>query len=233
MLNIHLEPPSEFDFSAQTTDADLVLWVLKGNESAFEMIMRRNNQRLFRTARSILSSDADAEDAVQDAYLKAWQALSTFRFEAQLSTWLTRIVRNEALGRLRRQTAPIISLDIAMKSPIPDIQRSLTESSERQPDQAAMRAQLRGVIETQIDQLPALYRTVFVLRAVEEMSSDEVAQVLEIPEATVRVRFFRARALLREGMASAIDLTLSDAFSFDGDRCDRIVKNVLDKQRAS
>lgn len=231
MLHTSAHLPSAPEFSSQTSDADLVMYALKGHEQAFVLIMRRNNQRLFRTARSILKTDADAEDAVQDAYLKAWQALENFRADAKLSTWLVRIVSNEALARLRRKTAQIIPLDAAMNSLIPEVQQSLTENADEQPEQYAMRSELRGMMEIHIDQLPDIYRTVFVLRAVEEMGFDEVAQVLDIPEATARTRFFRARSILREGLASELDLTLSDAFMFDGERCDRIVRNVAEKAK--
>ncbi|MFT0544854.1 RNA polymerase sigma factor [Allopusillimonas ginsengisoli] len=219
--------------SDQTTDTELVRRANSGDEAAFEAIMRRNNQLLFRTARSIAVNDEDAEDVVQEAYLHAWRALGSFRSDAKLSTWLVRIVVNEALGRLRRKRANVIPLDAAMKSTEPEIQASLAADDDRQPEPSAMRAQLRTIMEARIDLLPDLYRTVFMLRAVEEMSVEEVSHVLDIPEATVRTRFFRARGLLREGLASDIDVTLGDAFSFDGARCDRIVANVLAKRRAS
>jgi RNA polymerase sigma-70 factor (ECF subfamily) len=114
-----------------------------------------------------------------------------------------------------------------MDSPEPDVQAALTEAPDRGPEQAAVRAQTRRLMEARIDLLPEVFRTVFVLRAVEEMSVEDVAEALGIPEATVRTRFFRARALLRESIAQALDIALDDAFSFDGDRCDRIVAHVL------
>lgn len=189
--------------------------------------MRRHNRQLFRTARSILKSDAEAEDALQEAYLRAWRALSGFRADAKLSTWLVRIVLNEALGRLRRQGAQIIALDIAMHSTEAETQAALTADPDRQPDRLAMRAEIRRLMEARIDLLPDVFRSVFMLRAVEEMDVEEVSQALGIPAATVRTRFFRARSLLREGLASDIDMALGDAFAFDGARCDRIVAAVL------
>ena len=213
------------------TDAELVERAAKGDDSAFERIMRKNNRLLFRTARSILKSDAEAEDALQEAYLRAWRALSTFRADSKLSTWLVRIVINEALGRLRRRKgAQVIPLESVMES----FDRQPQESSEeddpnREPDRLAMRSQVRRLMEARIDLLPEAFRTVFMLRAVEELSVEEVAAALEIPEATVRTRFFRARSLLREGLSRDVDLVISDAFSFDGGRCDRIVANVLTK----
>lgn len=213
--------------SDRTPEAELVSRAANGDERAFEAIMRRHNRMLFRTARSILKNDKEAEDALQESYLRAWRALSRFRSESKLSTWLVRIVANEAFGRLRRTRAQIIPLDAAMNSFEPEIRASLTEDSNQQPETSAMRTQLRTLMEAHIDRLPDLYRTIFILRAIEEMSVEEVSQALEIPEATVRTRFFRARGLLREGLSRHIDITLSDAFSFGGERCDRIVAAVL------
>lgn len=218
-------------FSENTPEKELILHAVHGNADAFAAIMRRHNRLLFRTARSILNNDGDAEDALQEAYLKAWRALAGFRSDAKLSTWLVQVVANEALGRLRRKTAQIIPLDAVMNSLDPEIQASLTEKHDQQPERLAMRAQLRTLIEARIDLLPDLYRTVFVLRAIEEMTTQEIALALNIPEATVRTRFFRARNLLRLSLASDIDMTLDDAFSFDGERCDRIVNAVLAKGR--
>lgn len=212
-------------------DAELAGQAAAGDAMAFEAIMRRHNRLLFRTARSILKNDQEAEDALQDAYLSAWRALASFRAEARLSTWLVRIVANEALGRLRRKSAEIIPLEAAMTAPDPAIQAALTNAPHDRPESLAMRAQLRQLLEARIDLLPDAFRTVFMLRAVEELSVEEVAEMLQIPAATVRTRFFRARSLLREGLASAIDVTLADAFAFDGARCDRIVTGVLRRGR--
>ena len=216
---------------ASATDAELVERAANGDELAFERIMRKNNRLLFRTARSILKSDAEAEDALQEAYLRAWRALSTFRADSKLSTWLVRIVINEALGRLRRRkSAQVIPLESVMESFDQQTQESTEEDDpNREPDRLAMRSQVRRLMEARIDMLPEAFRTVFMLRAVEELSVEEVATALEIPEATVRTRFFRARSLLRESLSRDVDLVISDAFSFDGGRCDRIVANVLTK----
>jgi RNA polymerase sigma-70 factor (ECF subfamily) len=213
-------------------EGELVSRAAAGDEAAFEVLMRRHNQLLFRTARSILKSDAEAEDAVQEAYLRAWRALASFRAESRLSTWLARIVTNEALGRLRRTGAQVIPLEAAMTSPDPETQAALTDAPERGPEQSTLRSQVRKIMETRIDLLPEVYRTVFVLRAVEEMSVEDVARALDIPEATVRTRFFRARSLLRESLVSEMDMALGEVFAFDGARCDRIVANVLGRGRA-
>lgn len=223
-LPLHPPPSSA---GARADDLELASRAANGQPAAFELIMRRHNRLLFRTARAILKSDSEAEDALQDAYLRAWRAMGHFRADAKLSTWLVRIVVNEALGRLRRHDATIIPLDAAMDSPDPDIHDKLQDDADRQPDRAAMRAELRQLMEARIDMLPDAFRCVFMLRAVEELSVEEVSEVLAIPEATVRTRFFRARSLLREGLSQDIDLATSDAFAFDGQRCDRIVAAVL------
>jgi RNA polymerase sigma-70 factor (ECF subfamily) len=177
---------------------------------------------LYRTARAILRDDAEAEDAVQEAYMSAYRALPSFRGESKLSTWLVRIVANEALMR-RRRTARSAEV-IPMES---------TEHSEPQttedagPEQETLRGQMRQILEARIDRLPDDYRAVFVLRALEELTVEETAAALGLPQPTVRTRYFRARGLLRESLARDIDLTLEDAFSFAGARCDRIVAEVL------
>ena len=220
--------PLTADANANASDAELAARAAQGHTQAFARIMRRHNQLLFRTARSILHSDADTEDALQDAYLRAWRAIGGFRDEAKLSTWLVRIVINEALGRLRRRGAQVIPLDGGVASEdddAPDTQ--LADDPDRQPERLAMREDLRRLMERRIDRLPDAYRTVFVLRAVQELSVGETAEALQLPEATVRLRFFRARCLLREILSRDIDLATGDAFAFDGTRCDRIVARVL------
>lgn len=185
--------------------------------AAFEQLMRRHNRALYRTARSIVKDDAEAEDVLQEAYLRAFRALQDFRGEASIATWLTRIVINEAIARTRRRSADIIQLDG---------EAAMDEHNE-QPEQALLRREARRLIERKIDGLPNAFRTVFVLRTLEEMSVEETAACLEIPEATVRTRYFRARGLLREALSRELDVALEDAFSFDGARCDRIVASVL------
>lgn len=220
---------------ALETEQDWVEQALAGNGQAFEAIMRRYNRLLFRTARSILGHDSDVEEVLQEAYLKAWQALASFRGEAKLSTWLTRIVVNQALAKKRLKPAPVIPLQAILPDFDEDQDHSaeLADSLDQQPEQSAMRAQLRRLVEAHIDQLPDAFRSVFVLRAVEELNVEEVANVLDIPEATVRTRYFRARSLLREALAQEVDLALEDVFSFDGARCDRIVAGVLVSARSA
>ncbi len=215
------------------TDAELAGRIALGDMIALQYVMRRHNQTLYRTARSILKDDAEAEDAVQEAYVLAYRAIDRFRGDAKLSTWLTRIVVNVAIRRARKlkRSAEVIDLvadptdsrEIGGES----LEAGMNESAPEQPERAALRAETRHLIEAKINQLPDVFRTVFVLRAIEEMTVTETAVCLDIPEATVRTRYFRAKGLLREALAREIDFSLGEAFSFAGDRCDRIVAGVL------
>jgi len=211
------------------SDAELASRIALGDTRAFELIMRRNNRLLYRTARSILRDDAEAEDCLQEAYLQVFRSIAGFRAEAKLSTWLTRIVINQALARLRRDKTrdASVSLDnvVDIDGRVDGLEA--THSGPAQPDAAVLREELRGLLERHIDRLPTAFRTVFVLRALEELSVEETAATLGIPDATVRTRFFRARSLLRETLEGEVDAALTDAFAFDGARCDRIVAGVL------
>lgn len=221
-----MQPPSRQFIDESLSDAGLAARIAGGDQVAFTTLMRRHNQRLFRTARSILHDDAEAEDALQDAYLLAYRSIDSFRGEASLSTWLTRIVVNTCLARVRRsrRRAKVVPLSIvALDEP----EQEEVDMNAPQPDESAMRMQARALLEASIDALPESFRTVFVMRAVEEMSGEEVALCLGIPEATVRSRFFRARGLLRAALLRHMDVAFDDAFAFDGARCDRIVANVL------
>jgi RNA polymerase sigma-70 factor (ECF subfamily) len=213
--------PASFD------DDALLRRIRAGDRDAFTDLMRRYNRRLYRVARSVLRDDAEAEDALQDAYLQAYRALPTFRGDSALGTWLTRIVVNAALMRQRKtgRLADVIELGADFGSDDAILPRDRLDEPA-QPELAALRAQTRRLIETGIDKLPAAFRTVFVLRAVEELTVEETAATLDIPAATVRTRYFRARAMLREALAREIDFAIEDAFGFDGARCDRIVDAV-------
>jgi len=207
-------------------DNELIALAAAGDARAFEALMRRYNRMLFRTARAILRDDAEAEDALQEGYLQAYRSAASFRAEAKLSTWLARIVANEALMRLRKRTrrADIVPMQSA---DTPEVEQVMESDTDNAPDTRAARGEMRRLLEAQIDALPETYRTVFMLRAVEELSAEETAAVLDIPAATVRTRLFRARSMLREALAQKIDLACEDAFSFAGERCDRVVASVL------
>lgn len=211
-------------------DLELARRAAGGDHDAFARIMRANNRALFRTARAILHDDADAEDCVQAAYLLAYRGLGGFAGQSKLSTWLTRIVVNEAIGRARRVARRGVVVPIG--APGDDRAIDALASAAPGPEDEAMRAELRRLIERRIDALPEAFRAVFVLRALEEMPVEETAAALGIPEATVRTRFFRARGLLRESLARDIDQSLEGAFAFDGARCDRLVAAVLQRLQA-
>lgn len=210
-------------------DSDLALArrVAARDTAAFELLMRRYNATMFRTARAILRDDTEAEDALQDAYLRAFDAIGSFRGDAKLSTWLARIVANEALMRVRKNArrAEIVPIQAGVSAE--EIDQVADTAMHQTPESSAQRREMRRLLETEIDALPDDYRAVFVLRAVEELSVEETAAILAIPHATVRSRLFRARSVLRERLATKLDLACAEAFSFAGERCDRIVANVL------
>ena len=216
-------------------DDSLVRDVRRGSPTAFGAMMRRYNRRLYRTARAILKDDSLAEDALQEAYLAAYRNLGAFRGDARLSTWLTRIVINQALGRLRaRRRDNVVGLHDDMGEPAGEAKGdAMDEAPAASPELGALRAQLRRLLEREIDALPLAFRTAFMLREVEEMPIDEVAASLEIPPATVRTRVFRARAMLRAALAEELDLATGDVFAFAGARCDRIVAAVLARLSAA
>jgi RNA polymerase sigma-70 factor, ECF subfamily len=205
-----------------------------GDSASFEALMRKHNRRLYRVARSLLRDDAEAEDALQESYLCAYRALGDFRGEAQLATWLTRIVVNECMTRLRRSArrdniVPIVSAPVQYGEEEDAMAQLPSHADSNTPDAALVRAEMRALLERKIDELPQDFRAVFVMRSVEEMSVAETAECLGIAEATVRTRDFRARSLLRESIAQELDMAERDAFSFDGERCDRIVSRVLER----
>ena len=222
---------------AAADDLALIGRAADGDLAAFETLMRRHNQQLYRAARSILRDEAEAEDVVQEAWWKAYGHLRDFRAEARPATWLTRIAVNEALMRRRRNRSREALIQSAYQAPheqdtMPTHDPDTAAPAADGPDQAAWRAELRHRLERRIDALPDLYRTVFMLRAVDDMPAAEVAAVLGLPEATVRVRFMRARRLLQEAMRPDFDPRAAGAFSFAGHRCDRIVAGVLARVRA-
>jgi RNA polymerase sigma-70 factor (ECF subfamily) len=212
-------------------DAELAQRVAAAEEGAIRLLTRRYNQTLFRTARAILREDAEAEDAVQEAWVKAIRAMHAYRSDAKLSTWLIRITVNEALAKLRKARRSAEVIPLAADLPAGETVYDNTESDQPTPEQEAVRSQARRLMETRIDALPEAFRAVFVLRAVEELSVEETAAALSIPEATVRTRFFRARALLREALSREMDMALDQAFHFAGERCERITERVVSRLR--
>ena len=216
---------------SEAADAELAGRVAAGEPAAFEALMRRHNRTLFRTARAILRDDAEAEDALQEAYLQAYGAIGNYRAEAKLSTWLARIVANEALMRVRKRTRRAAIVPLQPGASEDEINEIPDANMDETPERSAQRSEMRRLLEAEIDSLPDDYRVVFVLRAVQDLSVEETAETLGIPQATVRTRLFRARSLLREGLAAKIDIACEEAFSFAGERCDRIVARVLEKMK--
>jgi RNA polymerase sigma-70 factor (ECF subfamily) len=223
---------------AAADDLDLMGRAANGDLPAFEALMRRHNQKLYRAARSILHDEAEAEDAVQEAWWKAYGHLRDFRADARPATWLTRIAINEALMRRRRNRSREALIQSAYQAPheqdtMPPRDPDTTAPDSARPDQQAWHAEVRHRLEQHIDALPDLYRTVFMLRAVDGMPAADVAAALDIPEATVRVRFMRARRQLQAALQQDFDPREAGAFSFAGHRCDRIVAGVLARIRVS
>jgi RNA polymerase sigma-70 factor (ECF subfamily) len=194
----------------------------------FEALMRQYNPRLFRVARSILKDEAEAEDALQEAYIQAYRKMADFRGDAEMGTWLTRIVINQALMQLRRRRRERIVVPFNNQGSDQDAQEvDVADARAESPSDITLRAEVRRMIERRIDELPVAFRTVFVMREVEEMTVHETAECLGIPDATVRTRLFRARALLRESLERDMDTARAGVFAFAGARCDRIVAAVL------
>lgn len=215
------------DDGTRNSDALLAQRITQGDRCALEALMRRYNQRLYRVARSILRNEADAEEVVQEAFYKAYRALGGFRGDAALSTWLVRIVVNESKRRLRKINRLATWLEYSVDSPDALKESNMVDYASPQPEPALVGRQILKQLEVCIDHLPDTYRAVFILRAVEELSVEEVASCLDIPPATVRTRYFRARNLLRKSLNADANIGAGGVFSFAGSRCDRIVAGVM------
>ncbi len=211
------------------TDHELVIRIRNGQLALFEVIMRRYNQRLFRIARGILRDDGEAEEVVQDSYIRAYEHLDEFQGPHGFSGWLSRIAINQALMRARRadwQTRQWVTerLDDAGQE-LTTMDRSTSTSPT--PEDAAYQNELRVLLQQAIDALPDPYRLTFMMREVEQMSVRETAACLGIESATVKTRVFRARRMLRRTLSKQVRAATSEAFGFAGHRCDRIVARVL------
>jgi RNA polymerase sigma-70 factor (ECF subfamily) len=208
------------------SDEEVVARILAGSSEMFEVLMRRYNQRLYRVARGILRNDAEAEDVMQDAYVRAYEHLDQFAGRAQFSTWLTRIAVHEALARQRRGKR-YAEPELASESEGDRMDSFVSLALD--PERQASNSELRKLLEDAVEHLPDAYRTVFMLRDVEEMSTTDAACALEISEENVKVRLHRARALLRKSIFVRIGSEARQAFSFPAVRCDRVVKNVFER----
>ncbi|HUJ27718.1 MAG TPA: RNA polymerase sigma factor [Myxococcales bacterium] len=195
------------------TDQQVIARVLDGEVRLFELLMRRHNERIYRAVRSILRDEAEAEDAMQAAYLHTYAHLREFESRSAFATWLTRIAIHEALGRRRRALRRVTSADEEVDVP----------SERRSPEQDAEDAEHRELLKRAIDALPEHFRTVFVLREVQQLSVEETAEALDLVPETVKTRLHRARKLLRAQLLDA----LPRALPFEATRCDRVVAGVL------
>jgi RNA polymerase sigma-70 factor (ECF subfamily) len=199
-------------------DAELVRRILGGETALFELVMRRYNQRLFRVLRAFLRNESEAEDVLQEAYVRAYSHLSQLEQPERLASWLTHIAVHEAKGRLRRRGRMVDVKEGPLRA---------VPSPSRDPEQEAMGRQMQRVLSSAIDELPVGYRTVFVLRDVEGLSTAEVAESLRLSQQAVKMRLHRARAALRQGLYDRVGAAAQPPFSFAGERCDRIVTGVL------
>jgi RNA polymerase sigma-70 factor, ECF subfamily len=213
---------------AASAESDLVALARGRDEAAIRELIRRNNQRLFRVARAVLRDDAEAEDVVQETYVKAFTRLDGFEARAQFSTWLTRIALNEAFGRRRRKRATATLEDVeAAQTGGAELIPFPGSAPPLDPEATAGRGEIGRLLEELVDALPEPFRVVFVLREVEEMSTEEVAAFLAINPATVKTRLFRARKLLREAMEARVAHGFGALYPFDGARCARMGDRVV------
>lgn len=213
---------------ATLDDADLARRIAARDPAAVRLMTERNNQRLFRTAWSILGDRSEAEDAVQNAYLQAFQSIDSFAGRSSLSTWLTRIVINDALGRMRTASRRRARLDANSVTDLHAYREQMMRGSiEQGADATVARQQLRAMMEAAIAALSRDFRMVFVMRDVEGMSVEEVAQTLAIRPATVRTRLFRARRQLRKSLAPELRETLVGTFPFAGVDCEALTDRVV------
>lgn len=225
MLTV-LKPRSEVRALSET---ELVELARQGGENAIRQLIERNNQRLFRAARSVLRNDAEAEDVVQETYVKAFTALAGFRGDASFSTWLTRIALNEAVSRLRRRknNTELEVLDQAVSADAGLVSLFPLSLAPLPADTEAARSEMRQLLETAIDGLPEGFRTVFVLRDVEGLSTEETAEQLKLKPETVKTRLHRARRMLRLVLEAELRGSFAELYPFDGARCAHMADRVI------
>ena len=214
--------------AAQATANDLLARARNREEAAIRLIMQSNNRRLYRLARGILRNDSEAEDVVQETYVRAFTHLDSFRGDSSLATWLARIAMNEALGRLRGQRPNVEWTSLAPgKLEAQIIQFPLSVTSD--PEKTMAQRQIQHVVEHAIDELPEAFRLVFITRVVEGMNVEETAEILGLKPETVKTRLHRARTMLRENVERKIGPVVMDAFPFAGKRCERLTEAVLQR----
>jgi RNA polymerase sigma-70 factor, ECF subfamily len=208
--------------SAEDTDEALVNRARAGDSAAFELLMRRHNQRVFRVVRSVLRDTDDIEDVIQQAYVQAFLHLDQFGGNARWSTWLCRIAINEALARLR-QRGRFVSIEAVSE----EAMANLSRGSSGDPERAASGREFGKMVEQAIDELPEIYRAVLIMREVEGMTTEETASVLDVQTDVIKTRLHRARASLRDAIEDRIGEQMQNSYTFGNERCDRVVAAVL------
>jgi len=209
---------------SELEDETVLNRVRHGETELFEVVMRRYNRRVYRVVRAIVRDDDEASDVTQEAHVNAFMHLRDFSGRARFSTWLTRIAVHEALARVRRRSR-LESLDDT------DSEDVLMTSNSPGPEDRASNGELRILLERAVDSLPEVFRTTFVLRSIENLSVAETAEILGVPEDTVKTRHYRARERLQSWLSHRVGGALPVLFDFDGERCDRVVANVLRRVR--
>jgi RNA polymerase sigma-70 factor (ECF subfamily) len=212
---------------AGTTEAELVRRARERDEAAIRSIMQSNNRRLYRLARGILRNDSEAEDVVQETYVRAFTHLEDFRGDSSFATWLGRIAINEALGRLRRQRPNVEWTSLppgTLEAQIIQFPRSATSED---PEKSMAQREIQHVVEHAIDELPEAFRIVFITRVIEGMNVDETAEILGLKPETVKTRLHRARTMLRDIVEKKIGPVVLEAFPFAGKRCERLTEAVF------
>jgi RNA polymerase sigma-70 factor (ECF subfamily) len=211
-------------------ERDLIARARRHDQASIRTLVRQHNRRLYRIARSILKDDWEAEDAVQETYIRAFTHLSDFEGRSQFSTWLTRIVINESLGRLRRRK-PTVDFNDEMSRPAPataeDDKVFAIATPQPDPEQAMAQTEIRQILEHAIDTLPNAFRIVLVARDIEELSIEDTAELYGLRPGTVRTRLHRARAMLRANLTQKFGLLLTETFPFDGKRCENMADRVI------
>lgn len=210
------------------SDLELASSAASGSAIAFETIVRRNNRLLFRTARGVVPDDAEAQDVVQETYLRAFTNLQSYRGDSSLATWLARIAINVAISAQRRK-GRLVQMEESGTSETAPVEHAmpLYSPDNENPDALAERNEVRALLQASIEELPVIYRTVFMLRAVQELSVEETAFCLGVSEDVVKTRFLRARAMLRDTLATRAETHAQETFAFAGARCDAVLAEVM------
>ena len=213
--------------SSGNDDSELVRRACARDEGAIRAIMQANNRRLYRIARGILRNDSEAEDVVQETYVRAFTRLESFRGDSRIATWLARIAMNEALGRLRRQRPTVDWTTLESGTPNAQIIQFPVSATSDDPEKTMAQREIQHVVEQAVDELPEAFRIVFITRVIEGMNVEETAEILDIKPETVKTRLHRARTMLRKNVEKKIGPVIMDAFPFAGKRCARLTDAVL------